>query len=793
MAVVSGGYFGEYFSNYQSLSDSRYWNTKNYDLAILKNKGDIAEDLTNETTGAAATGAAYGTGLLVKTNKNGTIDSSGRFISDRLNPFYQVRDNQDNVDYNYYVDQETGNVYFRPTATAGATVPVGATNVTGISLPNYSDIKTYTPQYFGTTFSLDQVPNPEDWGAGGTVANPKSNLAYIFQNLSTLAGGAVPGGSPAPYSDIEVNGVKISSSSLDTSLINAIPPTALMTGTVQGSPLYQFTDAFTTGATDFTSVSPASRWQAIGTQRSWPGATTPPAGFVTSDAMWYPDATDSDFAKRAATSNVGLQSVLFRTKLDLAVPLGSPINVSLGSDSGSVEFFLNGKLETAVAGVVTIPAIDFKVGENIIGIHAIDVGSGNEGVYVKMATTDVQALGYDISSTTTSWESAKGYPLAVASTTSAIGANPNEANRLFGDNWTYVPPTTPTGVGSYNTTSFCLTEDPANPKSITKQSYFNQRPVDNFIMSTDMSLASVDFPSSYNPVGSGSYDAWSGVRIRAAKPDDLPSQSGYTVRWNKNGKIELYKAYAQNHPVPVPPPMDGDLNVVATANTTALSTTPHNLEVHANGSNIKVYVDGALAINYNDNQDFYYQEGYSGFVSHGNFTSYQNFQLYSYAQPIQLLSRALQKGENTIVIKGFAQDNVGNPLLGQAAVSGVVANSKIYKGALTNIDLSTNNIPPNLAPVVTKGAIDNTYKASINEDLTGGPYNYSLDPRKAYWSASSVSIDGIAGKIQFKPREGGDLQKTKDQFMGQNNLMSNLTSLLAAEDDLFNSHLNIIK
>lgn len=780
MAVVSSGYFGEYFNHYQGLYNSREWNAKSYDLATVKNKGDINESLTNESVGSSS-----GTGLFVKTNKNGTVDSNGRLFTDLINPFYQIRDNQDAVDYNYYVDQETGNVYFRPTERTAA-IAVGGVNVKGISLPNNADLKTYTPQYFGTSFNLDYVPNPEEWGSGQT-----SNLAYLFDKFATLSGGALSGTEPPAYSDIEVNGVKISSNGLNTSSMTAIPTN--ITGISQDAPLYQFSDAFTTGASDFTSVLPPSRWQSVGAQRSWAGATTPPAGFIASDAMWYPDTTDTDFSGAAAPSAVGVTSALFRTKLDLASIPGTSINVSVGSDSGSIEFFVNGIKQTiAAGGIVTIPATDFKIGRNIIGIHAVDAAATNEGVYVKMATNDVQALGYDISSTTSSWETSLGYP--TTGQTSLITANLNEANRLFGDNWTYVPPTvvpptTPAEEGAYTTTSFCIVENASGtPDNIIKQSYFNTRPVDNFIMKTDMSLVAA------MPAGSNSTYAWSGVRIRANKPDDLPAQSGYTVRWNATGQLELYKAYAQNHTPLAPLPIDGDPNVVATvASGVNLSTAAsHNLEVHANGSNIKVYIDGVLKINYNDNQDSYYQEGYSGFVSNGNYTAYKNFQLYSYAQPIQLLSRALQKGENTIVVKGFAEDGTGKALIGRAAVSGTIANGKIFKGAVANIDLSTNNIPPNLAGVVTKNIVDNTYKASINE-YASGTYVNALDPRKAYWSASSVSIDGIAGKIQFKAREGGDLQKMKDQFMGQNNMMSNLTGLLGAEDDLFNSHLNIIK
>ena len=59
--------------------------------------------------------------------------------------------------------------------------------------------------------------------------------------------------------------------------------------------------------------------------------------------------------------------------------------------------------------------------------------------------------------------------------------------------------------------------------------------------------------------------------------------------------------------------------------------------------------------------------------------------------------------------------------------------------------------------------------------------------------ASNPGLAGIAGKIVFLNKEGGSIQKTKEQFTNINSLMQNLTSLLGAQDDLFNSTLGIIK
>ena len=788
MAVVPSGFYGDYFNQYTSLSDSRNWNTKNYDFATIKNKGDITADLTNETTVNAVTNTAdpatTGTGLFVKTNKYGTLDNLGRFTEDKENPFYVIRDSQDRTDYNYYTDQETGNVYFRPTIGAtpslAATSTVAGVAVNNIRLPNASDIQNYVPQYFGTSFTLDSVPNPESWGQGQT-----NNLAYIFQNAATLAGLAVPGGSPVAFSEVEINGVKISNNGLDTSLSTAIPSAANIIGTGPAAPLYQFSNAFTTGSSEFNSVQPQERWQAKGAVLSWPGATSPPGGFVASDAMWIADPTDADLLPYGA-STVGVQDALFRSKLNLSSLPASPVSLNLGVDSGNVEFFLNGVRYAAAAGVVTLPVAAFKIGDNNFGIHAYG-NANNEGVYVSMTTANVQLLGTDLTSSKGSWEAALGYPLAGQNT--AIGNVPNEINRLFENNWTYEPPTAIGLPGKYKTSSYSVIEDNGTTKDHLRQSYFNNRTTDNFIMKVDISREAVALNAA---------TAWSGVRIRATNPGDLPEQSGYTVRWNAAGHIELYKANGGMNPA-LATAIDGSPNVVAVANTAALDATPRTLEVHANGYNIQVLVNGVSVINFNDNPDRYYQEGYSAFASYGNFTAFQNFKLHSYAEPVQLISRALKKGENSIVIKGYAQDNLGNALLGSAAASGTIVGRSI-NGILTNIDLSTNNIPPSLLTTgaagtgtpVSKDLMDVDYKASVTEKLTG-VYNYALDPSKAYWSASSKSMLGIAGKIQFKNREGADLQQVREQFVGHNNVMQNLSALLGAEDRVFDSHLGIIK
>jgi len=792
MAVVPSGYFGDYFNQYTNVKDARDWNTKNYDFAQIKNAGEISEDLTNENTNNVATRPIYGTGLFVKTNKYGTLDSLGRFTEDKINPFYVVRDAQDNTDYNYYVDQEKGNVYFRPT-TSGTSVVAGS-NVNNLRLPNFSDIQSHTPQYFGTSFTLDAVPNPESWGQGQI-----NNFAYILSNFSTLAGGAIPPGSPTAFSDIELNGVKIWSNNLNTNTIQAIPTGANLTGTGAAAPLYQFSDSFLTGATDFSSVSPQNRWSLKGAINPWPGAGTTlninNAGGVSvntldpSFAMWYPDTTDGDLLPFGA-SKVGVQDALFRTKFDLSNIPATNVNIDVAA-ADFYEIYVNGVQVPAAFNTLpngqrlSIPPAMFKLGENIIGIHARD-SDNDEGVYVSMPTTDIQVLGYDLSSKSGVWETALGYPLTGVNTN--IGASTTEANRLFGDNWTYVPSTIPGNPGQYTTTSFAIAEDNASPKAILKQSYFNTRTADNFIMSVDMNtLANYAGPNAatLNPT------FWSGVRIRANNATDLPEQSGYTVRWNAAGQVELYKAGA-NRTTPLPGALGNDNNVVAIATGAAvLDGTPKNLEVHANGYNIQVWVNGTQVINYNDDPNNYFKEGYSSLDSYGNYTSFQNFKLYSYAQPIQLLSRALKQGENNLVIKGYAQDNVGNVLLTSMASAGTIQ-GKVVNGTFSNIDLSSNNIPPNLSAVVTKDIMDEAYKASVRENITG-TYVNSLDPRRAYWSVSSQSALGIAGKIQFKNREGGDVQKVRDQFVGDNNLMQNLNALLASETQLFDSHINVIK
>ncbi|MFN4150888.1 MAG: hypothetical protein ACK4IX_08080, partial [Candidatus Sericytochromatia bacterium] len=111
---------------------------------------------------------------------------------------------------------------------------------------------------------------------------------------------------------------------------------------------------------------------------------------------------------------------------------------------------------------------------------------------------------------------------------------------------------------------------------------------------------------------------------------------------------------------------------------------------------------------------------------------------------------------------------------------------------------SSSNIPPDLSLLTggtattlgsSKSIMDRSYRDSTLPGFQGGELLDTL----AYWSVSAQSALGIAGQIDFKNREGGSVQKVRNQFSGVNNLMQNLTSLLGSSDDLFESHLNLIR
>lgn len=229
MAVVPSGFFGEYYNQYDRLNDSRTWNTKSYDYAVVKNKGETSEEAKNEDSANLNTATdprLFGKGLYVKTNKNMYVNAQGAMVEDKLNPIYQIRDADDRVNNNYYVDQKTGDVYFRPVATAG----------NGIRLPASTPITREEPQYFGTTLNLDRVPNPEEMGQG--------RLNNLTLNVTPIGGT----GTTPLYSELIVNGVPIQVGNLDTTTINPLVTNPTNT-------LYMFSNSFTVDADNFSPVS----------------------------------------------------------------------------------------------------------------------------------------------------------------------------------------------------------------------------------------------------------------------------------------------------------------------------------------------------------------------------------------------------------------------------------------------------------------------------------------------------------------------------------------------------------
>jgi len=310
-----------------------------------------------------------------------------------------------------------------------------------------------------------------------------------------------------------------------------------------------------------------------------------------------------------------------------------------------------------------------------------------------------------------------------------------------------------------NTTSGQYVTDGTGYNERYHESVFNRLPLDNFIISTDIYVDNVDASPNPNPIGNATNFA--GIRIRANSPGDPINQSGYLIAY-ENGQIKVLK---------------GDDNV-ATFNVNVPSFgvgNKRNLKVHANGNDIQIYVDDTFVGQYIDPYNSY-TSGYTSFVTAGRKVGYDNVSISSYASPIQLLSQALKKGENSLVVKAFGIKNV------IVDVSGTIG----------GVNLSTTNIPPDLKTL--NGGSDPDinsylYKHSVIPGLQGG----ELEKSKAYWSASIKSSLGIAGKITFKNKEGGTIHKTKEEFSKVNSMMSNLTSLLGLMEDTFNSHLNIIR
>ncbi|RYX90846.1 hypothetical protein EON78_06850 [bacterium] len=266
-----------------------------------------------------------------------------------------------------------------------------------------------------------------------------------------------------------------------------------------------------------------------------------------------------------------------------------------------------------------------------------------------------------------------------------------------------------------------------------------------------------------NATGTGT-GTEAGVQLRANRSDDSTGASGYYVRINAAGTIDLYKAGITAPVRSGIPALNGDL------------------EIRMNGTQINV--NGVTFDD--DNEVLYgkpYLDGYVSLRSEGGTKRFDDFELISYPTPIQLLSKALKVGENSIVVRGYDDSRMNVSLVGKI--------TDIRRGAPLAIDIGTSNLLPDLKGL--NGGDDPSITSRFyRDDSVSGADTY-LDENKSYWSVSQKSALGIAGKIMFLNKEGGSIQKTKEQFSNVNNIMQNLTSLLGSQDDLFNSHLGIIK
>jgi hypothetical protein len=286
------------------------------------------------------------------------------------------------------------------------------------------------------------------------------------------------------------------------------------------------------------------------------------------------------------------------------------------------------------------------------------------------------------------------------------------------------------------------------------QSSFNQRTLDNFIVR-------VKIRDNVGGVGTNA-----GVQLRANKTDDSIGTSGYFVFIDGGGNVRVNKA---------------GVGIVGTSIPAGVG----DLEIRMNGS--EIIVNGTSLFNDND-PNLYGTPYYDGYLSLRNTGAatrkrFDDFEVISYPTPIQLLSKAFKAGENSIVVRSYDNTTVNVDLLGTIR--------DVRRGTNFDINLNTGNALPNLRTL--NGGVDPSITSRFYRDDPISGANTYLDDDRAYWSVSQRSALGIAGKIMFVNKEGGSIQKTKNQFMDINNLMQSLNSLLGAEDDLFNSHLGIIR
>ncbi len=417
----------------------------------------------------------------------------------------------------------------------------------------------------------------------------------------------------------------------------------------------------------------------------------------------------------------------------ITLPALSPVNNITPQYFGTVfdleeppnpEDFGSGKLSN-ITLTVTSSAIPANESYNEMTINGVPVSSGdNSATPFNLNTAEYFAGGGVLPLTDALYAFSNSFTVGSDNFSPISGT------------WTYVPNA---GNGYYESTA-------------VGQASFNPRTVDNFLMNVTISGGDT------------------GIHLRANTPDDSIGASGYYLKYTSAGSFELYKAG-----------ITGPLTLLNPAPTVAFGSP---IQIRMNGTEIIV---NNVSIFKDNNPSLYGKPFTDGYLSLRSETTaarrFDTFELSSYPKAIQLISRALQKGENSIVVRGYDTAAL------TVDVTGNIRDNR--RGAPFDINIGTTNIPPDLQAFNGNNPLSSTSRMYRNDAISG--FDTELDEDRAYWSVSQKSALGIAGKIVFINKEGGSLQKTRNQFTDVNNLMQNLTSLLGSQDDLFNSTLGIIR
>ena len=124
----------------------------------------------------------------------------------------------------------------------------------------------------------------------------------------------------------------------------------------------------------------------------------------------------------------------------------------------------------------------------------------------------------------------------------------------------------------------------------------------------------VDFEADFDVIitdNNGSQSYWAGLAFRKANHDDPYYISGYLLYYSYDGWLKIYEAGGSN---------------IASANTGLLLNAWRHVKVKTSGDNIKVYVNGNLELNIDDDT---YTGGYFSFETFGTDASFDNFVIHS--------------------------------------------------------------------------------------------------------------------------------------------------------------------